>query len=152
MGIHEYKKELKKMGVVTEVKDGVKFVAASLFFPRDPSRITPANVLALLECISILLNENNYSFPNTFMKRISQKWLKTHDGYRLPDECCLFDSSWGSYLKHTDGPFVDQGFYGSTIISYKKQLDAIGVTVHVDKGCPLIAIKNFLLSFEYITT
>ncbi|KAG7954179.1 hypothetical protein I3843_11G002800 [Carya illinoinensis] len=139
MDIHEYKEELKKMGVVTEFKDGVKLVAATLCFPRDPSRITPANVLALLECISILLNEKNYSFPDTFMKRISQKWLKTYDGYRPPDECCLFDSSWGSYLKHTDGPFVDQGFYGSNITSYKKELDAIGVTVHVDKGCPLIA-------------
>ncbi|KAF5445155.1 hypothetical protein F2P56_034224 [Juglans regia] len=139
--IHEYKKELKSIGVVTEFKDGVKFIADGLFFPQDPCIMTPANVVALLECIRILLHDHggSYKFPDTFCERISQKWLKTNDGYRPPDQCCLFDSTWGSHLNHTDGPFLDEGFYGSNIRSYKKELNTINVTVDVKKGCPLIA-------------
>jgi hypothetical protein len=119
-GIHEYKKELKMMGVVVDLKDGVKSVAAGLYFPQDPACITPGNVLTLLECIRILLKDKNYSFPDNFRKVVSQKWLKTCVGYRPPDECLMFHSRWGSYLKQTDGPFLDEGFYGSSITSYKK--------------------------------
>ncbi|XP_040998161.1 uncharacterized protein LOC121244205 [Juglans microcarpa x Juglans regia] len=138
--IHEYKKELKSIGVFTEFKDGVKFIADGLFFP-NPSIITLANVVALLECIHILLHDHggSYKFPDTFCKRISQKWLKMNDGYRPPDQCCLFDSMWGYHLKHTDGPFLDEGFYGSNIRSYRKELKAIHVTMGVKKGSPLIA-------------
>ncbi|KAG6624974.1 hypothetical protein CIPAW_16G063700 [Carya illinoinensis] len=150
--IHEYKKELKSIGVVTEFKDGVKFIVVGLFFPQDPSIITPANVVALLECIRILLHDHagSYKFPDSFYKRISQKWLKTNDGYRPPDQCCLFDSTWGSHLKHTDGPFLDEGFYGSNIRSYKKELNDIHVTVDVKKGCPLIA-RHLDFHHEYVT-
>ncbi|KAF5445149.1 hypothetical protein F2P56_034218 [Juglans regia] len=139
--IHEYKKELKSIGVVTEFKDGVKFIADGLFLPQDPSIITPANVVALLECIRILLHDHggSYKFPDTFCKRISKKWLKTNDGYRPPDQCCLLDSMWGSHLKHSDGTFLDEGFYGSNIRSYRKELKAIHVVVGVKRGCPLIA-------------
>ncbi|XP_059440915.1 uncharacterized protein LOC132173428 [Corylus avellana] len=150
-GVHEYKKELEMMGVVVDIKDGVKFIAAGLHFPQDPSLITPGDVIALLECIRNLLQDKNYSFPDNFRKRISKKWLKTPVGYRPPDKCVLFHSRWGSFLKQTDGPFVDDGFYGSSITSYKEELRAIGVTVDVDKGCPLIASHlDFHLEFSTI--
>ncbi|KAE8123813.1 hypothetical protein FH972_018737 [Carpinus fangiana] len=136
--IHEYMEELKVMGVV-DIKDGVKMVAAGLYFPQDHSCITPDNVLKLLECIRILLQDRDYSFPDKFWEEISQKWLKTHVGYRPPKECLLFNSRWGSYLKHTDGPFLDEGFYGSSITPYKEELRAIGVTVDVENGCRLIS-------------
>ncbi|KAG2675394.1 hypothetical protein I3760_12G002000 [Carya illinoinensis] len=138
--IYEYKKELKSMGVVTEFKDGVKFIADGLFFPQDPSIITSANVVAMLECIHILLHDHgSYKFPDTFWKIISQKWLKTNDGYRPPDQCLLFDSTWDSHLKHTDGPFLDEGFYGCNIRKYKNELHYIHVTVDVMEGCSLVA-------------
>ncbi|XP_035549983.1 uncharacterized protein LOC108983697 [Juglans regia] len=139
-GIYEYKKELKSIGIVTEFKDGVKLIADGISFPQDPSIITPANVVAMLECIRFLFRDHgSYKFPDTFWKRISQKWLKTNYGYRPPYQCSLLDSSWGSHLKHTDGPFLDEGFYGSNIRSYKDELKHIHVTVDVKEGCPLIA-------------
>ncbi|XP_062170197.1 uncharacterized protein LOC133875934 isoform X3 [Alnus glutinosa] len=137
--IHEYMEELKMMGVVVDIKDGVKMVAAGLYFPQDHSCVTPGNVFKLLECIRILLQDRNYSFPVHFWEEVSQNWLKTHVGYRPPAQCLLFNSRWGSYLKHTDGSFIDEGFYGSGITSYKEELRAIGVTVDVEKGCPLIS-------------
>ena len=47
--IHEYKEELKNMGVVVEFEDGVKLVADGLLIPLDPTSITPMNVLPMLE-------------------------------------------------------------------------------------------------------
>lgn len=136
--IIEYKKELKTMGVVVGFKDGVKLIANGLHF-HDVSCITPPNVLSLLECIRILLQEKGYTFPEDFSKKLSRKWLRTHAGYRPPNKCLLFDSKWGEYLKRTDGPFIDEEFYGSKLASYRAELQAIGVIVEVEKGCPLIA-------------
>lgn len=138
MSIHEYKKELKSMGVVVELKDGLKFVVASLRFPRNPRLITPMNVLSLLACIRLLLQEG-YSFGDDFLQKASVKWLKTQAGYRAPDKCCLFDSKWASYLKQTDGPFIDEEFYGFNIQSYKEELSIFGVIVDAEKGCSLLA-------------
>ncbi|KAK7818670.1 uncharacterized protein LOC111998780 [Quercus suber] len=136
---HKYKEELKNMGVIVEFKDGVKFVAACLHFPMDPACITNENVFSLLECIRILNEEVNYSFPDPFLKQISRKWLKTTNGYRPPKKCLLFDPRWGSYLERTDGPFIDEDFYDSNIAQYKEELKAIGVILDVEGGCSLIA-------------
>ncbi|TKY68752.1 hypothetical protein E2542_SST05012 [Spatholobus suberectus] len=138
-GIHEYKKELNSIGVVTEVKDGVKFMPKCLNFPSDPSTITPESVFSLLECIRIRTQEGVLPIEDDFKKRLSRNWLKTHAGYRPPDKCLLFDSKWNLYLKPTDGPFIDENFYGPGISSYKKELKAIGVTIDVEKGCLLVA-------------
>ncbi|KAK0584559.1 hypothetical protein LWI29_015151 [Acer saccharum] len=138
--IHEYEEELKRMGVVIKLEDGVNFVANSLCFPSNPSRITRVNVLSLLECIRIL-QKKGCSFPESFWKKISQKWLKTNAGagYRSPDQCCLFDAEWKRYLKLTDGPSLMKPFMVLEINSYRKELNSIGVIVDVGKGCSLIA-------------
>ncbi|GLT39951.1 hypothetical protein SLA2020_141160 [Shorea laevis] len=133
--IHSYKDELKSIGVVVEFKSGVKLVADGLCFPHDPRHITPANALSLLNCVGILL-EGKGSLPEGFLKKVSKKWLKTNAGYMSPDECLLFDNSYG--LEQIDGPFIDEEFYGSDINSYRKELNAIGVTADVETGCKLI--------------
>ncbi|KAJ6760998.1 hypothetical protein OIU79_025773 [Salix purpurea] len=114
-GIREYEKELKKMGVVVEFKDGVEFVAAALYFPLNPCHITSECVFSLLECIRILLQEKDYSFPHNFRKHVRREWLRTHVGYRTPDDCCLFRFQMGEELR------------------------SIGVTVEAEKACPLLA-------------
>ncbi|GLT79449.1 hypothetical protein SLA2020_509380 [Shorea laevis] len=134
--IYGYKDELKSMGVVVEFESGVQFVADGLCFPQDPCRITPANALSLLKCVGILLEEGNDCLPEGFLKKVSTKWLKTISGYLSPDECLLFDNSYG--LEQADGPFIDEEFYGPDIRSYKKELNAIRVIVDVKKGCKLI--------------
>uniref|UniRef100_A0A2N9J067 Sacsin/Nov domain-containing protein n=1 Tax=Fagus sylvatica TaxID=28930 RepID=A0A2N9J067_FAGSY len=150
-GIHEFKKELKSMGVIDEFKDGAKFVAAGLHFPSNPTSITPANVFSLLDCIRILLQDRNYSLKDNFSKNIYQKWLKTTNGYKPPDECLLFDSDWGFYLERTDGPFIDEDFYGPKIASYRKELKEIGVILDVKEGCSLIASHlDFHVQFSNI--
>ncbi|CAN6713537.1 unnamed protein product [Malus baccata var. baccata] len=156
--IHEYKKELKSMGVVVEFKDGVKFVASNVCLPQNPSSISPDNALALLDCMQILLQAKDYSFPEVFLKKVSQPWLKTYAGYRPPSKCLLFDYKFDGFLKKTDGPFIDEEFYGSKIKTYRKELSAIGVIVEVEQGCPLIAshldfhneLSTFVRVYKYL--
>ncbi|KOM58457.1 hypothetical protein LR48_Vigan11g149100 [Vigna angularis] len=150
-GIHEYKEELKSIGVVTEVKDGVKFVFKCLNFPSDRSTITPESVFSLMECIRVQMHVGVFKIEDDLKNRLSGNWLKTHAGYRSPDNCLLFDSKWNTYLKPTDGPFIDEKFYGPEIASYKKELNAIGVTIDVEKGCPLISNHlNHLSDYDTI--
>ncbi|KAK7860600.1 hypothetical protein CFP56_036679 [Quercus suber] len=145
--IHEYKEELKNMRVVAEFEDGAKLVADGLLIPSDPTSITPVNVLPMLEW-----QARNYSFPNSFSKEISKKWLKTTDGYRPLDKGLLLDSSWGSYLLRTDGPFIDEDFYGSNITSYKVELKEIGVILDVKEGCSLIASQlDVHFTYNYLS-
>ncbi|KAJ0076656.1 hypothetical protein Patl1_36503 [Pistacia atlantica] len=57
--IHEYREELKRMGVIVKLEKGVKFVADGLCSFVNPSSLTPANVLALLKCIRISNEKKN---------------------------------------------------------------------------------------------
>ncbi|KAI3504524.1 hypothetical protein L1887_26069 [Cichorium endivia] len=137
--IHDYHAELKGLGVITDFNGGVKFVADGLVLPQDSSSLTPPNVHALLDFVQ-KLKETGTQIPANFLEKLSEKnWLKTHFGYRRSDECLLFDSSWDPLLKCNDGPFIDEGFYGSTIRSYKDELKALGVTTDINKACQLVA-------------
>ncbi|CAI9283732.1 unnamed protein product [Lactuca saligna] len=138
--IHNYRADLKGLGVITDFKDGAKFVANGLFLPQDCSSLTPANVYALLDSVK-RLKEIGTDLPDKFLDKVSSRnWLKTHFGYRRPDECLLFDSFHDSFLKCNDGPFIDEGFYGSRIVSYKDELKALGVTTNdINKECQLLA-------------
>jgi sacsin len=139
LGIHEYKAELKSFGVVSELKDGVRFVLECLNFPSNPSTISPDSVFSLLECIRLLMKDNKLTIEDDFRKRLSKNWLKTHAGYRPPEKCLLFDSKWSSVLNPTAGPFIDENFYGPKIASFQKELNAIGVISEVKEGCSLLA-------------
>ncbi|KHN17476.1 hypothetical protein glysoja_027019 [Glycine soja] len=85
-------------------------------FPSDPSSITRESVFSLLECI------------------------------RPPDKCLLFDSKWSSFLKPTDGPLIDETFYGPEIGLNSEELNAIGVIGDVKIGCSLMASHLYLHS------
>ena len=136
---NEYKAELKSIGVVTELKDGVRFVPECLNFPSNPSTIAPKSVFSLLECIRLLIQDQKLAMEDDFRKKLSKNWLKTHAGYRPPEKSLLFNSKWSSFLNPTDGPFIDESFYGPEIFLYQKELNAIGVISEVEKGCSLLA-------------
>ncbi|KAK1407150.1 hypothetical protein QVD17_38761 [Tagetes erecta] len=138
-GIRNYQVELKQLGVKTNFKDGAKFVAAGLYLPDCSSSITPASIYALLDSVK-RLKEGASELPAKFLEKLSQKnWLKTHFGYKRPNECLLFYSAWDPFLKRDDGPFIDEQFYGSQIQSYKEELNLLGVITFIHNGCGLIA-------------
>ncbi|GMJ04895.1 hypothetical protein like AT3G48770 [Hibiscus trionum] len=133
--IYKYSHELKRIGVVVEFENGVKFVPPCLCFPRRTDSITPGSVLSLLKCLMIL--SKNIPFSEEILRNVSKDWLKTYVGYASPGDCLLFDKK--SELKPTDGPFIDEEFYGSEIRTYKEVLHSIGVTVDAKKQSTLLA-------------
>ncbi|KAJ4901471.1 DNA binding [Raphanus sativus] len=136
-GIYGYKKDLKSLGVTVEMRQGMSHVVNSLSLP-DPSRITPLSAISLLKCVTFLLEDRFGKLPKEFLDKVSSvKWLKTHAGYRCPEECLLFDNTWE--LEHRDGPFIDEVYYGSEIKAFKKELVAIGVGSDSAKACRLLA-------------
>lgn len=136
--VQEYKDELKSIEVITEVKHGLNFVNTCLRFPSDPSSITHEIVFSLLKCIRLLL-KHCQSHGEDFTKELSKPWLRTNAGYRPPDKCLLFNSKWSSFLKPTNGPFIDETFMDLTLPCTVKKLNAIGVISDVEKGCSLVA-------------
>ncbi|CAH1428235.1 unnamed protein product [Lactuca virosa] len=137
--IHEYHEELNKFGVVTDFKNCAEFLAHGLVLPQDSSTLTPEILYTLLQSVKELKGKD--TILGKFREKLSQKnWLKTRFGYKRPDECLLFSSDWNPFLKCNDGPFIDEGFYGSTIASYKHELSLLGVITNVanKEGCQLI--------------
>ncbi|CAN0842933.1 Protein NO VEIN [Linum grandiflorum] len=139
MVIHQYAAELKLMGVVSTSQDGAKFVFSCLHFPDDASTISSKTVLSLLDCVRILLEQKDYCFPESLTDKVSGQWLKTCFGYRSPKDCCLFDPTWETDLKVTDGPFIDVSFYGPQISSCRKELGKLGVCVDPAEVCKLLS-------------
>ncbi|XP_068665867.1 uncharacterized protein [Aristolochia californica] len=139
--IHDHKDMLKELGVVVEFKVGSRFVAAGLIIPQIAAHVTPVNVFALLQCIRHLLEKDGTLVKELkeLKERVREEWIKTHMGYKSPGDAMLFSSSWDSHLHRKDGPFIDETFYGTEIMSYKNELEAIGVTIDIKGGSSLIA-------------
>ncbi|RLM70247.1 uncharacterized protein C2845_PM17G09890 [Panicum miliaceum] len=135
--IYGYKDELNKLGLTVEAKNGARFVISGLSIPSDPSIMSQATVVSLLACIQRYF-ECAASPPKGFQKKNSVKWRKTSMGYQCPHECILFDAKQSS-LCMEDGPFIDEAFYGSELVSFKDSLARIGVTVNVNFGHDLVA-------------
>ncbi|KAL1810439.1 hypothetical protein ACET3Z_027429 [Daucus carota] len=155
--IHEYEKELKSMGVVSSFKDGANLVVNGLYLPQDSGSITPENVYSLLDCIRNYKPENHKLenqelFPSTFVEKIGRKWLKTYSGFNTPKRCLLFSPDWARLLEKSDGPFLDEDFYGSRMTEYKNELRSLGVIVDVRNGCSLMAdYLDFHSSFTTVS-
>ncbi|XP_022685248.1 uncharacterized protein LOC101771703 [Setaria italica] len=135
--IYGYEDELKELGVTVEAKNGARFAISGLTIPSNPSTMTKATVVSLLACIRSYF-KSAVSPPKGFEDKICMKWLKTSMGYQCPDECILFDAKQSS-LCMEDGPFIDEAFYGSEIVSFKDSLAIIGVTVDVNCGQDVVA-------------
>ncbi|KAK9120165.1 hypothetical protein Scep_018258 [Stephania cephalantha] len=161
--IREYKDELKALGVTVEFRKGAKFITSGIIIPSNPAGVPPESLIALLKCIRHLLEKpSDGDLTKEFHDRINKKWLNTSLGYRAPAQCLLFGLN-SSDLQRGDGPFISEEFYGSVLTSYKKELNAIGLTIDVSKGCQLIAselhshsnfntiarIYNYLMKFEW---
>ncbi|XP_071692422.1 uncharacterized protein [Rutidosis leptorrhynchoides] len=137
--IHDYKDELKLLGVINDFKVGAELVAGGVILPHDCSTISPVSVFALLDTVKQLEEVKSETRTKFFEKLSTKKWIKTHFGYKRPGECLLFDPAWDSLLKRTDGPFIDEEFYESRIASYKDQLNLLKVVTDVNNGCQLLA-------------
>ena len=143
LSIHSYKCELNMLGVVINFSEGAHFVARGLKLPRETSSLAPEGALSLLQCATSLKKSCKSADHSTFKillnKLTGSKWLKTHMGYRFPQECILFNPDWECYLTPNDGPFIDEKFYVTLSSLEKEDLIAIGVKVDIEEACNLIS-------------
>ena len=141
--IYSYKCELDMLGVVTNFSEGAHFVARGLKLPKEPASLAPEGALSLLQCATSLRNScksSDRSILEILLNKLTEsKWLKTHMGYRFPQECILFNPEWECYLTQNDGPFIDEKFYVTLGSLEKEDLKAIGVKVDIEEACNLIS-------------
>ncbi|OMO50899.1 hypothetical protein CCACVL1_30167 [Corchorus capsularis] len=140
MGIHEFKNELKLLGVVIDFTEGAIFVARRLKQPISSGLITRDSAISLLECIKCLMSgcsdQNAYfGFINNLKK---SKWLKTIFGFTNPGQCILFDPAWDGILQRRDVPSLDERYYNTDLSVFKNQLRALGVKVDPADVCSLL--------------
>ncbi|WCJ20279.1 DNA binding ATP binding [Euphorbia peplus] len=154
IGIYGYKDELKLMGVITDFVGGNAFVAKGLNYPIETSLLTKEGSVSLLECAKLMMADSgDQSLQDDFIGNLKKsKWLMTNAGYKFPEECILFDSSWDPILHRTDAPSIDEKFYGPEIFSYKDQLKVIGVKVDSADVCSFLSmLLSSLMETEIIT-
>ncbi|CAD6256990.1 unnamed protein product [Miscanthus lutarioriparius] len=107
---------------------------------HSPPLLVSSTLESLLKCMQTCTD------PRNFAAQIRKMQMKTTLEYRYADQCILHDLAWSSYLRREDGPFIDEAFYGSEILSYKTELRLIGVVVDIGYGCTLLEqdLKHFL--------
>lgn len=137
--INGYINELIALGAATGLEEGAAFAISGLNIPDDASSVTAESIFSLLKCIRIW-RRNGSALPTHFMVKIQTKWVKTTAGYRHPNGCLLFDSSFSCLVHQYDGPFIDEAFYDQEVLaSYNNELVSIGVPTDARACCSLMA-------------
>ncbi|XP_074278416.1 uncharacterized protein LOC141602005 [Silene latifolia] len=147
--IHEWRDELRSMGVVIDLDEGSHLVLCHILFPQDVKGITPVSIVSLLRCIRYAKLKNPESFPADFLKKVQQtKWLKSTFGYKSPQECLFYDQP--KILQRCDGPFIDEEYYGQ-LSSYKTELATLGVTIDLPSSNANSMLASHLMSLTEFT-
>ncbi|CAL5366615.1 unnamed protein product [Camellia sinensis] len=139
--IYLYKDQLKMLGVVVDFSEGAHFVARGLCLPKEPALLTADSALSLLQCVkSLRMNSSGLFLLKDLVDKLrGSKWMKTHIGYRYPEESLLFDPEWTCYLEKFDAPFIDECFYKNFPSLSMEDLKAVGVKVDIEEACKLIS-------------
>ncbi|CAN6381348.1 unnamed protein product [Urochloa humidicola] len=134
--------ELMKIGVVCSLEQASNSITHYLKQLLSSSCLTKEIRLALLSCYKDLRDEGK-TFPANILKFMqTEKWLHTTQGFRPPNKCVLFDSSWEPVMAVARLPFIDDGDSssgtGKEVYSYKEELKALGVTVDLNQGADFV--------------
>ncbi|PIA50961.1 hypothetical protein AQUCO_01100047v1 [Aquilegia coerulea] len=136
--IIDYKEELTMIGVMSEFGEACKFIGENLMSLAANGNLTIANVFSILNFIRFL--RDNLLPPEDFIKSIKEgKWLRTSHGVQSPVHSILFDSEWTSAASISNLPFIDEKYYGERILSFRPELQLLGVLVGFDKNYQRLA-------------
>ncbi|KAF6161573.1 hypothetical protein GIB67_009452 [Kingdonia uniflora] len=141
--VNYYKKELRTLGVMTEFSEACRFIGKHLMTLSASSKLTKANVLSILNFIKLL--REKYMSPEDFITTVKEgKWLKTSHGFMSPLGSILHGSEWVAASKISNLPFIDQQYHGEEILSFKQELQLLGVIVGFNQNYQLVS-KNICL-------
>nr|GEW07666.1 DNA binding,ATP binding protein [Tanacetum cinerariifolium] len=148
--IKSYKEELKLIGVKFENKEACEFIGSRLMSIAASSELTKYKVLSILKFIQFLVQ--NYLPTKDFINSIKdENWLRTSQGDMSPTDSVLSSQDWNAASQISDIPFIDQEYYGSEILSFKKELELLGVVVKFDKSCYEL-VSDHLKSSSLLTS
>ncbi|VFR01623.1 unnamed protein product [Cuscuta campestris] len=145
-GIIAFKEELKLLGVSFGFNQNYQLVVSNLKPSEMLSSLSAEAALLALDCIHQL---NLNSSDRLCSALMGNKCLKTvNNGYMSPAECFLPGPTWGCLLEvFDDFPLIDENFYGSRLLEFKKELYNLGVTFDFD-----MVIESFCQVFRQHTS
>lgn len=147
--LQEYKKELQAIGVRFEFREASAYIGNRLMSMAENNMLTRENVYSLLRLIRFM--REKVLSPSELINSVKNgKWMKTDIGYRSPADCIIKDSGWEVASCISDQPFLDVKFYGKAILSYKQELELLGVVAGFKDNYNLV-INNFKFSSTAIT-
>lgn len=125
-----YKNELRLIGVKFEFGEASEVIGKHLMSRAANGTLTRSNVLSLLGLIRFL--RNKYLSPSDLIETVKKdRWLKTCHGNRSPTEAFLYSSELAAASCIANFPFIDEKFYGESIMGYKLELELLGVHVRL---------------------
>ncbi|KAF6164555.1 hypothetical protein GIB67_025381 [Kingdonia uniflora] len=141
--VNNYMEELRTLGVLSEFGEACRFIGEHLMTLSTSSNLTKANVLSILKFIRLL--REMYMPPEDFITMVKEgKWLKTSHGFMSPLGSILHGSEWAAASTISNLPFIDQQYYGEEILSFREELQLLGVITGFNKNYQLVS-KNFCL-------
>ncbi|KAF0894857.1 hypothetical protein E2562_004869 [Oryza meyeriana var. granulata] len=148
--LQEYKKELKAIGVRFEFGEASTYIGGRLMSMAANNMLTRENVYSLLQLIRFM--REKVLSPSELINSVRNgKWMKTVLGYRSPAGCIMHDSDWAVASCISNQPFLDVKFYGEAILTFKHELELLGVLVGFKENYNLV-IDNFKFSSTAITS
>jgi sacsin len=129
--ISNYKNELRLIGVKFDFGEASEMVGKHIMSRAANGTFTRSNVFSLLGLIRFL--RDKHLSPSHLIEAVKKdRWLKTCLGNKSPSEAFLYSSDWAAASCISSLPFIDQNFYGESILGYKSELELMGV--HVGLG------------------
>ncbi|CAL4981124.1 unnamed protein product [Urochloa decumbens] len=148
--LHMYKKELKAIGVRFEFQEASAYIGSQLMSMAASNTLTRESVYSLLRLIRYL--REKVLSPSELIASVKGGcWMKSTLGYRRPSDCIIYDSEWTVVSCISNQPFLDVQFYGEAILSYKPELELLGVIVGFKNNYQLV-IDSFKFNSAAITS
>ncbi|KAL5717413.1 hypothetical protein ACHQM5_010418 [Ranunculus cassubicifolius] len=136
--IIDFKDELVTIGVMCEFGEACKFIGKQLMCLAANRNLTRSNVFSILNFIKFL--REKYLSPEEFIKSVREgNWMKTYHGERSPVGSILFDSEWSAAKRISSLPFIDEEYYGEEILTFRTELQLLGVVVTFDQNYQRLA-------------
>ncbi|KAG8068850.1 hypothetical protein GUJ93_ZPchr0005g16028 [Zizania palustris] len=147
--LQQYKQELKIIGVRFEFGEASEYIGSRLMSMSASNMLTRENVYSLLQLIRFM--RGKHLSPSKLINSVKDgKWMKTVLGYSSPVGCIMYDSDWAVASCISSQPFLDVKFYDNAILSYKQELELLGVLAGFKDNYDLV-IDNFKFSSAAIT-
>ncbi|XP_078181578.1 uncharacterized protein LOC144575354 [Carex rostrata] len=128
--ISNYKEELRLIGVKFDFGEASEMVGKHIMSRAANGTFTRSNVFSLLGLIRFL--RDKYLSPSHLIMAVKEdRWLKTSLGNKSPSEAFLYSSDWAAASCIANLPFIDEIFYGESILGYKSELELMGVRVRL---------------------